>query len=130
MPIFRAAYTGDFLDERGHSAYGDIRLPAIDAVAARDSVGKLWLALVNVDPNRSAKIAVSLEGASVRSAAGELLTATTVDARNTFEHSRTIMPRPFAGTVSLNQLEFDLPPKSIAVVEVRSQSGAVQTRRP
>ena len=116
--------------DAGTYAYGDIRLPAIDAVAARDSVGKLWLALVNVDPNRSAKIAVSLEGASVRSAAGELLTATTVDARNTFEHSRTIMPRPFAGTVSLNQLEFDLPPKSIAVVEVRSQSGAVQTRTP
>ena len=56
----------------------------------------------------------------VRSAAGELLTATAVDARNTFEHSHTIVPRPFAGTVSLNQLVFDLPPKSIAVVEVRS----------
>ena len=116
--------------DAGHLRNGDIRLPRIDAIAARDTAGKLWLALINVDPNRPAKIAVPLDGASVRSAAGELLTATAVDARNTFEHSHTIVPRPFAGTVSLNQLVFDLPPKSIAVVEVRSQSGVVKTRTP
>src|SRR5205085_453335 len=63
-------------------SYGDIRLPAIDAVAARDRSGKLWLALVNVDPNRNSRVGASLDGTPVRRAAGELLTAASVDAHN------------------------------------------------
>ena len=31
-------------------------LPRIDAIAAKDKTGKLWLAVTNVDPNQSAEI--------------------------------------------------------------------------
>jgi alpha-L-arabinofuranosidase len=103
----------------GTYAFGDIRLPQVDAVAARDSSGRLWLALVNVDPNRPARMTASLEGLNARGAAGQILTAATVDAHNTFNQPDRVAPRPFAGRSSGGRLQFELPPKSVAVVQVR-----------
>ena len=40
---------------------------------AQDQEGKLWLALVNVDPNQSSRIAVTVDGAKVHGASGQLL---------------------------------------------------------
>jgi alpha-L-arabinofuranosidase len=105
--------------EPGTYAYRDIRLPQVDAVAARDSSGRLWLAMVNVDANRPASVAASFAGIAARSATGDLLTATTVDAHNSFDRPGAVAPRPFAGRASGGLIRFDLPPKSIAVVQVR-----------
>jgi alpha-L-arabinofuranosidase len=105
--------------DAGTYAFGDIRLPAVDAVAARDTSGKLWLALVNVDPNREARIAASIEGFAARSATGEVLTAAGVDAHNTFDRPNQVAPRGFTGRPSGGQLIFELPAKSIAVVQLR-----------
>jgi alpha-N-arabinofuranosidase len=105
--------------DAGTYAHGDIRLPALDAVGARDASGRLWLALVNIDPNRAAKIEASIPGVAARSASGEVLTAATVDAHNRFDRPDDVAPRRFAGRVSGGRLFFNLPPKSIAVVEVR-----------
>ena len=105
--------------DAGTYAYGDIRLPAVDAVAARDSSGKLWLSLVNVDPDRPARIAASIDGFNARSASGQVLTAPAVDSHNGFDRPDGVVPRPFSGRPGAGGLVFDLPPKSIAVVEVR-----------
>jgi len=105
--------------DAGSYAYGDVRLPGVDAVAARDSSGKLWLSLVNVDPNRSALIAASIDGFNARSASGQVLTAPGVDSHNSFDQPNEVAPRPFAGHPSAGRLLFELPPKSVAVVEVR-----------
>jgi alpha-N-arabinofuranosidase len=98
---------------------GNIRMPRVDVAAARDSSRKLWLALVNVDPNVAVRIATSVGEMPSRAATGEVLTAPAVDARNTFDRPNEVTPRPFAGHVTGGRLLFDLPPKSIAVVEVR-----------
>jgi alpha-N-arabinofuranosidase len=45
-------------------------LPRIDAIAAKDKTGKLWLAVTNVDPNQSAEIELTLAGVNAKSAAG------------------------------------------------------------
>lgn len=103
----------------GAYTHGDIRLPAIDAVAARDASGRLWLALVNVDPDRPARLDAAIDNVRARSAAGEVLTAGAVDSYNAFDRPPEVVPRPFAGRVSGGKLVFELPPKSIAVVEVR-----------
>jgi alpha-N-arabinofuranosidase len=103
--------------EAGTYAYDDIHLPQVDAVAARDTSGQLWLALVNVDPNRPARLAVDV--ANAKAARGELLTGAAVDAHNSFERPGQVAPQPFAARLSGGKLQFDLPPKSIAVVQVR-----------
>ena len=103
----------------GTYAYRDIRLPKMDVVAARDASGRLWLALVNVDPDRPARLDASIEGVRPRAASGELLTASAVDSHNSFDRPPEVAPRPFAGRVSGGELVFELPPKSIAVVHVQ-----------
>jgi alpha-N-arabinofuranosidase len=105
--------------ETGTYSFNDIRLPAVDAVAARDASGRLWLALVNVDPNHATKLSVSLDGRAARSANGQILTASAVDARNTFNDPSHLVPQAYAGHASGGHLQFDLAAKSIAVVEVR-----------
>ena len=42
----------------GWYVYGNISLPRLDAIAAREKNGKLWLALTNVDPKRTASVEV------------------------------------------------------------------------
>src|SRR4029453_2918894 len=54
--------------DAGTYTHGDITLPRVDAVAAKDAAGRLWLALTNVDPNRPAEIEASLPGLSATSA--------------------------------------------------------------
>lgn len=103
----------------GNYSYRDIRLPAIDAVAARDSSGKIWLSLVNVDPNRPARIVASIQGVNPRAATGQLLSALAVDAHNSFDRPKEVVPRPFAGHLENGELLFTLPAKSVAVVEVQ-----------
>jgi alpha-L-arabinofuranosidase len=98
--------------------YGSIVLPAVDATAARDSSGTVHLALVNLDPNRAATISARMAGSSVRSASGEVLTARSMDAHNTFAHPDAIQPVPFKGQVRGGILLLRLPPKSVAVVAV------------
>ena len=46
----------------GVYSHGDISIPAVDVAAARDTSGKLWLALVNVDANRPARITTAIRG--------------------------------------------------------------------
>jgi alpha-N-arabinofuranosidase len=105
--------------DAGAYEMGDASLPRVDAVAARDSTGRLWLALVNVDPRRPVEVATSIAGVEAKSATGQVLTAADVDAHNTFEQPKQVAPRPFVGRRSGEGLQFELPAKSIAVVEVR-----------
>ena len=50
-------------------------LPRVDAIAAKDAAGTLWLALTNVDPAQPAEISVRLAGLRSTTATGETLTA-------------------------------------------------------
>lgn len=104
--------------DAGTYAYGNIRLPRVDALAARDTSGQLWLALVNVDPVRPVRFLAAVDGFNARTAAGELLTAGAVDSHNSFEHPRQVVPRPFTARSSGGQVQFDLPPKSVAVLRL------------
>ncbi len=98
--------------------YGTIALPAVDATAARDAAGTIHLALVNLDPHHEATIAVRIDGAEARSAAGQVLTAAAMDAHDTFAHPHAIAPAPFGGKRRGGRLVFRLPAKSVAVVAV------------
>ena len=60
--------------DAGATRTARITLPRVDAIAAKDASGTLWLALTNVDPHRPAEIATTLAGITPRSAAGETLT--------------------------------------------------------
>jgi alpha-N-arabinofuranosidase len=98
--------------------HGGITLPRVDVMAARDSNGKTWISLSNLDPTRPADVAVDVTGAKVRSARGETLTAPRVDSVNTFDAPKVVTPRPVAAKVSGGQLKVTLAPASVTVVSL------------
>jgi alpha-N-arabinofuranosidase len=102
--------------DAGEYKYQNVTMPRLDAVAARDKAGKLWLSVTNLDPNRPADIAVAVEGAREGTVTGQVLTADRVDAINTFEAPNAVAPKPIAGRVNGGTARLTLPPKSVAVV--------------
>jgi alpha-N-arabinofuranosidase len=118
VPFQDAAFVPVAFDA-GTYAHGGVTLPRIDAIAARDASGTLWVALTNIDPNRPAALAVRVPGTGARAAAGETLTAATVDAVNTFEAPTAVTPKPFSATVQGDRIMLTLEPKSVTVFSVR-----------
>jgi alpha-N-arabinofuranosidase len=102
----------------GTYVHGDISLPRVDAIAAKDSSGKLWLAITNVDPNQPAEVEASLAGISAKSALGEMLTALKVDSVNTFDAPNTVVPRGVSVQVKGGRLALKLEPTSVTVISV------------
>jgi len=97
---------------------GDITLPRVDAIAAKDTSGKLWLELTNVDPNNAVEIEANISGINATSATGETLTAPKVDSVNTFDAPNAVKPKPISAKVLGNKLTIKLEPKSVTVVSI------------
>jgi len=93
---------------------GDIELPAVEVSVARAADGSTQLALVNLDPQRPARVATNLKG----DARGRVLTAAAMDAHNTFDKPQAVVPAPYAARAGAKGLVLDMPPKSIVVVSV------------
>jgi alpha-N-arabinofuranosidase len=90
----------------------------VDAIAAKDKSGTLWLEMTNVDPNNPVEIEVSFAGIAAKSAAGETLTAPKVDSVNTFDAPNTVAPKPVSARVQGGRLDLKLEPKSVTVLAV------------
>lgn len=104
--------------DAGTYTHGDITLPRVDAMAAKDKAGKLWLAITNVDPNVPVEIELNLTGITAESVAGETLTAPNVDSVNTFDAPHTVVPKPISAKIHGGKLTLKLETKSVTVVAV------------
>ncbi|MFL6213441.1 MAG: alpha-N-arabinofuranosidase [Blastocatellia bacterium] len=95
-------------------------VPSLNVSASRDREGRLHVSIVNLDPNHSAEITTSVAGSSVKSVTGEVLTASTMTALNTFDNPNGIKPAPFTGyKIQDSELILSIPPKSVVVLELR-----------
>jgi alpha-N-arabinofuranosidase len=104
--------------EAGTYTHGDVTLPRVDAIAAKDAAGKLWVAITNVDPTRPVEIELSVAGITAKSAAGQTLTAPKVDSVNSFEAPNTVVPKPISAKVQGGKVTLTLEPKSVTVISV------------
>ena len=102
----------------GTFTQGEVTLPRLDAIAARAADGALWLAVTNLDPQRSAQVDVDVDGMHVASASGQVLTAPRVDTHNTFDAAETVRPRETSVQARDGVLRLDLPSKSVTVVRL------------
>jgi alpha-N-arabinofuranosidase len=89
-------------------------VPALHASASRDHAAVTHLSLVNLDPNRPARVqALGLP----EKVMGRVLTAASVNAHNTFDQPEQVKPAPFSGfTRAGSSLTLELPPKSLVVL--------------
>jgi alpha-N-arabinofuranosidase len=100
----------------GEYRHGDVKLPRVDAIAARDAAGKTWLAVSNLDPGQTASVTLDVSGMKFRRVRGETLAAPRVDSVNTFDAPRTVAPKPYQAQASGGSLKLSLPPASVTVV--------------
>jgi len=104
--------------DAGTYTHGGITLPRVDAVAAKDKNGKLWLEITNVDPNKAVEISLNTTGMTAKSAVGETLSAPKVDSVNSFAKPDTVVPKPISAKSQNGKLSLNLEPKSVTVVAI------------
>jgi alpha-N-arabinofuranosidase len=104
--------------DAGSYTHDNITLPRVDAIAAKDANGKLWLEITNLDPNQPLEIEAGLVGITAKSADGETLTAPNVDSVNTFDAPNTVVPKPVSAKVQGGKLTLRVEPKSVTVISV------------
>lgn len=105
--------------ESGTYRNNNIELPKVDALAAVDKKGGIWLALTNIDPTSSTEIILQLDDSAISIAEGEVLTAARVDTVNTFDMPAAVTPQSVKFTKSNDKLTLKLPAKSVTVVNLK-----------
>jgi alpha-N-arabinofuranosidase len=118
VPFQDATYLPVAVRNNPKYTLGGTTIPEVSASAARGKDGRLYLALVNVDPNREVEVSVDVKGKTVASASGRVLTAQEMDAHNTFERPAVVAPAPFSASASNGRLSVKLPAKAVVVVAV------------
>jgi alpha-N-arabinofuranosidase len=89
--------------------HDSVTLPRIDAIAAKDTNGKL-LGITNLDPNQPVEIEAVWRGHSEVSR-WTTLTAPKVDSVNSFDAPNIVVPKPIAAKVQGGKISLQLEPK-------------------
>jgi alpha-N-arabinofuranosidase len=98
---------------------GGETIPAVSASASKDAQGRLHLSLVNMDPKATVTVKAKIQGASVGSVSGTILTADELDAHNTVANPENVKPEAFSGAMlSGSELSAELPPRSVVVLSL------------
>jgi len=104
--------------DAGTYTQGSISLPRVDALAAKDASGKLWLEITNLDPEKPVDVDAEISGMTVKSAQGETLTAPAVDSVNTFAAPDAVAPKPVSVDLRGGRLSLTVTPKSVTVISL------------
>lgn len=97
--------------------FGTEKLPAVSVSASRNKAGKVHISLVNIDPNRSQEVSISLRGVAAKNVSGRILSSPKVQDHNTFDQPDRIKPVEFKGaSISGDMLKLTLPPVSVVVL--------------
>jgi len=122
-PVINKYVYGQFAEHLGTGVYegmyvalGAMTIPGVSATAVRAKDGKLYLALVDTDPAKAADVAVDVAGIKVKGAAGNVLTATAMDAHNTFRNPQVIKPAAFSARAVGGKLSVKVPAKAVMVL--------------
>ena len=104
--------------DAGTYQQGSINLPRLDALAAKDASGKLWLEITNLDPQKPAEIDAEIGGMTFKSATGQTLTAPSVNSVNTFSVPNIVVPKPISASFRGGRLALTVEPKSVTVISL------------
>jgi alpha-L-arabinofuranosidase len=125
------------VDEQGKEVESEVQrslrrefegLPYLDVCATMDGRhGRLTLSVVNRHETEVIEASVQVLGRPVRgTVAGEVLTAGSVKAENSFESPATVMPRAAETLPAGNEFVYRFPPHSYTVLRVEQGGRATQ----
>jgi alpha-N-arabinofuranosidase len=99
--------------------FGSQKIAGLSASASRDKAGKIHITLCNLNPNSSAELSCELQGDKAKRASGRVLTASEMQAHNTFDAPDTVRPSEFKDVKLTSEgLTVTLPAKSVVVLEI------------
>ena len=91
----------------------------VSATASRKD-GLTHISLSNVSLDEEQEITIKLDGETLKSVSGRILTSENIDDYNTFEKPNVVCPKEFKGAkISKNVLNVKLPAKSIVTLELK-----------
>jgi alpha-N-arabinofuranosidase len=122
--MFKVHQGGTFLPVDLQSpdyTFGEEKIPMVSASATRSADGTaVHLSLANTSPAQAVKLSVKLAGLAPKSVVARVLTASALDAHNTFAAPNAVQPVVFDGaTVKGDALELALPAKSVVVLALK-----------
>lgn len=100
--------------------FADQSIPSLSVSASMDSMQRVHVSLVNLDPNRPENVSAKIAGLNAASVSGRILTADAMNARNTFEQPDAVKPAAFSDFEKTGDgLVLHIPAKSVVVMEIR-----------
>ena len=100
-------------------SYDGRSIEAISASASETEDGIVHISLANLNPNKQIIVTCPVIGDTFRKITGEVLTATEMNAMNTFEKTDNVKPVDFNGFTYRNGvLAVTMPSKSVVVLEL------------
>jgi alpha-N-arabinofuranosidase len=119
--MFKVHQGGTFLPVELQSpdyVFGQEKIPMVSASATRAADGStVHLSLANTSPSQGLTLTVKLVGHAPKAVAGRVLTATAIDAHNTFEAKDAVQPAAFSGaSLKGDTLAVRLPARAVVVL--------------
>jgi alpha-N-arabinofuranosidase len=98
---------------------GKDKIPGLSVSASRDRSNKIHVTLCNLNPNTPADVSCVLQGASAKVTSGRVLTASSMQAHNTFESPEAVRPSSFQGFKATSDgFSTTLPERSVVLLEL------------
>lgn len=95
-------------------------IPEVDATASRDASGVIHLSITNTNPEKEAKLSISLDQLKASSCTGEIITSAHLNDHNTFDAPETVKPQPMKGIkLKDGAISLTLPAASIATLTIK-----------
>jgi alpha-L-arabinofuranosidase len=120
--MFKAHQDGEFLPVElttPSETFEGLELPQVSASASRGTDGAVTLSLANTHPGKEITLKAEVGGA-FSSVSGRILTASALDAHNTFDQPDAVHPAPFdAGKLTAGKLALTLPARSVVVLSLK-----------
>ncbi len=116
-------------------SYGDQSVPALNISSSLDKNGKMHVSICNLHANKTEKLVCSIKGFTPEKGNGEILTASRLNAYNSFDHPDNVTIGEFSGfRLNRGKLEIDMPPHSVVMVELEgnliSEDNTVEVNKP
>lgn len=95
---------------------GENIIPGISASAAIGKDQKLYLSLVNLDPQNNIAVKANVAGYKVSTISARVLSGDKMNSHNTFAAPDTVSPAPLSVKSIGNVIQLDLPARSVVVI--------------
>lgn len=98
----------------------DQKIPAVNISASQDSTGTIHISLVNLNPNKSIPVTISIKGVDWKTATGQMVTSQKLTDINSFDKLTNIQISKFTQIKKQgDKLITDLPAKSVVVIGLK-----------